>query len=69
MAEVSALNLSLPCTELRRPCDIAELQFERSDQLEHGKRYLGQQRAIDAIRFGIEIKHAARSCSAVSVDV
>ncbi len=52
----SIRTLSVPHGELRRPCD-GTLQFETSDQLPAGKRYLGQQRATDAIRFGIQIDH------------
>ncbi len=48
---------SVPITDLRKACDPLQLEFERSDQLPAGKPYLGQQRAIDAIRFGIEMEH------------
>ncbi len=54
-------DLSVSCADLRRPCDPSELQFERSDQLPPGKPYLGQQRAIDAIRFGIQMPSSGYS--------
>ena len=42
--------------DLRRSCEPSGVNFESSDQLPPGKRHLGQQRAIDAIRFGIQIE-------------
>jgi lon-related putative ATP-dependent protease len=42
--------------DLRRLCEPLGISFESSDQLPPGTRYLGQQRAIDAIRFGIQIE-------------
>jgi len=47
----SAFNV--PSADLRKACDLLALEFERSDQLPAGEPYLGQQRAIDAIQFGI----------------
>jgi lon-related putative ATP-dependent protease len=41
--------------DLRRSCEPSGVKFESSDQLPPGTRHLGQQRAIDAIRFGIQI--------------
>lgn len=48
--------LSVPIADLRKACDPLRLEFEKSDQLPEGEPYLGQQRAIDAIRFGIDMK-------------
>ncbi|NIV17738.1 MAG: AAA family ATPase, partial [Woeseiaceae bacterium] len=41
--------------DLRRACQAFEARFDRSDQLPPGEAGLGQERAIEAIRFGIEI--------------
>ena len=49
-------KLSVPAAELRRPCATVGHEFTRSDELPAGERHLGQQRAVDAIRFGIEIE-------------
>jgi len=49
-------TFSVPFADLRNACDSLALEFERSDQLPAGKPYLGQQRAIDAIEFGIRMK-------------
>lgn len=42
--------------DLRRSCEPLSVPFESSDQLPPGTRHLGQQRAIDAIRFGMQIE-------------
>jgi lon-related putative ATP-dependent protease len=42
--------------DLRRSCEPSGVPFESSDQLPPGTRHLGQHRAIDAIRFGIQIE-------------
>lgn len=55
MATESSHNFSVPVAELRKVCDSLPPEFERSDRLPAGKPYLGQQRAIDALQFGIEI--------------
>jgi lon-related putative ATP-dependent protease len=49
-------TFSVPFADLRKACDSLALDFERSDQLPAGKPYLGQQRAIDAIEFGIRME-------------
>jgi hypothetical protein len=49
-------TFSVPFADLRKACDSLALEFERSDQLPAGKPYLGQQRAIDAIEFGIRME-------------
>jgi len=51
----SAFNV--PAADLRKACDLVALEFERSDQLPEGAAYLGQQRAFDAIQFGIGMEH------------
>jgi len=51
----SAFNV--PSTDLRKTCDLLALEFEHSDQLPEGEPYLGQQRAFDAIQFGIGMEH------------
>ncbi len=55
MTEDLSSAFSVPPVDLRAACDALALDFERSDQLPAGKPYLGQQRAIDAIEFGIRI--------------
>jgi lon-related putative ATP-dependent protease len=45
----------VPPDELRRSGEPLGVEFETSDQLPAGSRHLGQQRAIDAIRFGLQI--------------
>jgi len=42
--------------DLRKACDALAHAFEHSDQLPEGTPYLGQQRAVDAIRFGIQMQ-------------
>ena len=55
MTEVTVDRFRVPEDALRRSSDIATLDFERSDQLGAGDTHLGQQRAVDALRFGIQI--------------
>ena len=50
-------NLDVAVTDLRKACDSLSLQFERSDELPETRNLLGQQRAIDAIKFGIQIEN------------
>ena len=47
---------SVPLGDLRKACDLLALDFEHSDELPAGKPYLGQQRAIDAIEFGVRME-------------
>ena len=47
---------NVPSADLRKGCELLTLEFEQSDQLPAGEPYLGQQRAIDAIRFGIRME-------------
>ena len=42
---------------LYRRFDPAQLPFETTEELEDGLEIIGQQRAIDSIRFGIGIDH------------
>jgi lon-related putative ATP-dependent protease len=55
MTTSPASDYSVPPDDLRKLCDSEELRFERSDELPPGKQHLGQQRAIDAMRFGIQM--------------
>jgi lon-related putative ATP-dependent protease len=48
-------DLSVAPADLRKACDRLSLVFERSDELPTSTTLLGQQRAIDAIRFGIQM--------------
>ena len=51
------LPLPLSPEQLYNACDPAEFPFETTAELEDGLEIIGQQRAIDAIRFGIGIRH------------
>ena len=48
--------LRVPVGNLRKTCDPLKLKFENSDELPETSPYLGQQRAIDAIRFGTDVR-------------
>ncbi len=50
-------HLRVAAVDLRKACTALSLQFEQSDELPDTKTLLGQQRAIDAIRFGVEMEH------------
>ncbi|NIL93479.1 MAG: AAA family ATPase [Woeseiaceae bacterium] len=56
MTEVVTRPCIVPTAQLRRACESFERSFMRSDELPAGTPHLGQQRAIDAIRFGIEVE-------------
>lgn len=47
---------AVPVEDLRRACMAFGSRFDRSDQLRAGEPGLGQDRAIEAIRFGLEIE-------------
>lgn len=55
MAAKATSSLRVSHDRLRRPSALSTLSFERSDELEPGARYLGQQRAVDALRFGLRV--------------
>lgn len=46
----------LKAEQLYRPCDLSRLNFESSAELEPLDRPLGQERALEAIEFGVEIE-------------
>lgn len=46
----------LPAQQLRRRCDPAQFDFETTAELEDLNDVLGQERAVEAIRFGISIQ-------------
>ena len=48
---------SLPPDDLCRVCDTSQLTFETTQELEDLGEVLGQERALDAIRFGVGIRH------------
>lgn len=48
---------SLPAKDLYTPCDLSKLGFETTDDLKELKEIAGQDRALEAIRFGVDIKH------------
>ena len=49
--------LPLPADSLYRHCDPATLPFGDTTELEHLDNYYGQDRALDALRFGLGIRH------------
>jgi lon-related putative ATP-dependent protease len=53
----SDTHMRIPHERLRTLCDFGSLSFQRSDELKPGSRYLGQERAVEAIRFALEIQH------------
>lgn len=48
---------SLAVERLYRPCDPAELNFDSTAELEPLARQLGQERAVEALNFGLAIGH------------
>ena len=56
MTTDTSFKFKVPVEDLRPLCDPSGIEFESSDQLPPGTRHLGQQRAIDAIRLGIQIE-------------
>ncbi len=56
MIESFVDRLRVPDDALRRSSDVATLKFERSDEIGAGDTNLGQDRAVDALRFGIQIE-------------
>ena len=47
----------LTTDRLRRRCDVDDLPFEHTGELKPIEGFLGQDRAITALRFGVEIEH------------
>ncbi|MCZ6885633.1 MAG: AAA family ATPase, partial [Alphaproteobacteria bacterium] len=45
----------LSVDQLRRLCDPAKLGFKTTEELKDGDRIIGQDRAVEAIRFGVGI--------------
>ncbi len=50
-------NFKLAVESLYHSCDLAKLSFHTTADLEHDYPHLGQDRAMDALKFGIGIKH------------
>ena len=50
-----AAEWRVPVADLRKACETIGHAFTASDELPGGPQYLGQQRAVDAIRFGIRV--------------
>ena len=48
---------SLPASGLYHPCDPAQLPFDSLDELEPLADHFGQDRAVEALEFGLEIGH------------
>ena len=53
----AAAAQSLPADRLYRRCDPAELSFATTDELEPLVAHLGQDRAVEALEFGLQIPH------------
>ena len=51
-----ATEWRVPSAELRKACESVGHEFATSDELPTGPPHLGQQRAVDAIRFGIRVE-------------
>ncbi len=50
-------SLKLPVEKLYQRCDLSQLAFELTTELEDNHEHLGQDRAMDALHFGIGMKH------------
>ncbi len=50
-------NFKLAVESLYQSCDLAQLSFKTTADLEDDCEHLGQERAMDALKFGIGIKH------------
>jgi len=46
----------LPLTKLRRVCDLDQLKFKSTEELGELKEIIGQDRALHALTFGLEIR-------------
>ena len=55
MPAKASRQFDVAVSDLRKACDTLSLQFERSHELADTTSLLGQQRAVDAIEFGIQI--------------
>ena len=50
-------NLALPPEVLYHACDMSTLTFKTTDELEESKEIMGQDRALEALNFGVGINH------------
>lgn len=50
-------NLKLAVENLYQHCDLSRLPFETTADLEDDHEHLGQERAMDALKFGVGMKH------------
>ena len=50
-------NRKLAVESLYRSCDLSQLSFQTTAELQDEHEHLGQKRAMDALKFGIGIKH------------
>jgi len=50
-------NLKLAVESLYHHCDLSQLPFKTTSELQDEHDHLGQKRAMDALKFGIGIKH------------
>jgi len=54
--------------QLYKSCDLAQLGFDSTDELEDIDTVLGQERAIDAVKFGLRIQKAGYNIFAMAPD-
>ena len=50
-------KLRVPVSNLYHACDLSDMSFKTTDELEPAVSHVGQTRAMDALKFGIGIKH------------
>jgi hypothetical protein len=47
---------TLPAEELYRPCDLSQFKFTTTAELKDLTEFIGQDRALQAVQFGIGIR-------------
>ena len=55
--EAAQPQTSLPVERLYSHCDSADLAFKTTDELQPLEDHLGQERAVDALKFGLQMPH------------
>ena len=50
-------NLALSCEALYHACDMSTLTFKTTDDLKNSEKVIGQNRALEALNFGVGIDH------------
>jgi lon-related putative ATP-dependent protease len=57
VAAESLNEFLVPVASLRQACDALQIEIDDGEQLPAGKAHLGQERAVDAMQFGVEMQH------------